>query len=209
MDPGQLTIGVVGRQDKMKLGQSVRGVGHTVADSRHCDSNSRAKSDCRTLWRQPGRPSGGLSTSSFSQAASPSAKMPGSRRSHEFKVLPGAWAIIERSEVEVLEKQCELLSLILPALGKSLTGTMVGDVQARGRTHLSIVGGAEQVEDTFVPSERSAMGLTSRPLTWTTSKRESWSLVPRRAGMHTEEYVGASPARGAARSSRICDEDQT
>lgn len=140
MDPGQLTIGVVGRQDKMKLGQSVRGVGHTVADSRHCDSNSRAKSDCRTLWRQPGRPSGDLSISSFSQAASPSAKMPGSRRSHEFKVLPGAWAIIERSEVEVLEKQCELLSLILPALGKSLTGTMVGDVQARVRTHLSLVG---------------------------------------------------------------------
>lgn len=66
--------------------------------------------------------------------------MPGSRRSHEFKVLPGAWAIIERSEVEVLEKQCELLSLILPALGKSLTGTMVGDVQARVRTHLSLVG---------------------------------------------------------------------
>jgi hypothetical protein len=59
--------------------------------------------------------------------------------------------------------------LILPVLGKSLTGTMVGDVQARGRTHLSIVGGAEQVEDTFVPSERSAMGLTWLLLTLTTS----------------------------------------
>lgn len=164
-----MTIGVGGRQDKMKLGQAVRGVSYHVAAWRHCESNPRAKSDCRTLWRQPGRPNGDLSILSFSQAASPSAKMPGSRRSHEFKVLPGAWAIIERSEVEVLEKQCELLSLILPALGKSLTGTMVGDVQARGRTHLSIVGGAEQVEDTFVPSERSAMGLTWLLLTLTTS----------------------------------------
>lgn len=168
MDPGQMTIGVGGRQDKMKLGQAVRGVSYHVAAWRHCESNPRAKSDCRTLWRQPGRPNGDLSILSFSQAASPSAKMPGRRRSHELKVLPGALAIIGRTRPR-RGRTVRAAILILPVLGKSLTGTMVGDVQARGRTHLSIVGGAEQVEDTFVPSERSAMGLTWLLLTLTTS----------------------------------------
>lgn len=168
MDLARLRTRVVGRQDKMKLGLSVRGIGYHVAAWRHCESNPRAKSDCRTLWRQPGRPNGDLSILSFSQAASPSAKMPGRRRSHELKVLPGALAIIGRTRPR-RGRTVRAAILILPVLGKSLTGTMVGDVQARGRTHLSIVGGAEQVEDTFVPSERSAMGLTWLLLTLTTS----------------------------------------
>lgn len=74
------------------------------------------------------------------------------RQEHELKVLPGVSAIVGRTEAEAQKKHCELQSLILPEVGKSVIGTMVGDL-----SNYDVDDPLPQVEDRRIQSIGKAM----------------------------------------------------